>query len=61
MSEVKWEMYIWYKTLAILLSTYQIIKIDGHLTKFWHKQFVQFILRHGVYRSNSAQLDDLFL
>ena len=25
-----------------------IINIDGYLTKFWHKQFVQFILRHGV-------------
>jgi len=22
---VRWEMYIWYKTLAILLSTYQIL------------------------------------
>ena len=43
MSEVRWEMYIWYKTLAILLSTYKtIIKIDGNLTKVWPKQFVQF-------------------
>ena len=27
----------------------KIIKIDGHLTKFWHKQFVQVFLTHGVY------------
>jgi len=34
MSEVRWEMYKWYKTLAILLSTYKsIIKIDENLTK----------------------------
>jgi len=43
-------MYIWYKNFSysvIYLPT--IIKIDGHLTKFWQKQFVQFILRHGVH------------
>jgi len=35
MSNVSLEMYIWYKTLAILLSTYQkLLQFDGHLTKF---------------------------
>ena len=43
-------MYIWYTTLAILLSTYKnITKIDGNLTKFGPKQFVQFFVRHGVH------------
>ena len=28
----------------------KIIKIYENLTKFWEKQFVQFVLRHGVDR-----------
>jgi len=34
MSEVRLEMYIWYKTLASLIYLLKIIKIDGNLTKF---------------------------
>ena len=29
----------------------KIINIDGHLMKFWHKQFVQLFMRHGVHKS----------
>ena len=56
MSEVRWKMYVWHKTSAILSATYipKMIKIDENLTKFWQKQFVQFVLRHGVYKTYQA-------
>jgi len=50
-------MYIWYKTLAILSSTYQrIIKIEGHLTKFWHSLCSLFWLWLSVQYANCKLL-----
>ena len=41
-------VYMVYSISYSVIFLPNIVKIDGHLTKFWHKQFVQFILRHGV-------------
>jgi len=42
-------VHIAYNFSYFVIYLPRIIKIDGNLTKFWLKQFVQFLLRHGVY------------
>ena len=41
-------VYLVYNFSYSVIYLTKIIKIDGHLTKLWHKQFVQFF-RHGIY------------